>query len=115
MQKRSIRCDVCNHETKIKIKLTTEIGLCKGCIDLCNEILKEEGIEYTDVFQKPEVLSKRKAFATCGGCRKTDLEQSRLICFGQIKGARCFVCNQCVGRLTKALQEAISGVFLKNP
>jgi hypothetical protein len=92
-----------------------EIGLCKGCIDLCNEILKEGGIEYTDVFQKPEAPSKRKAFATCEGCRKTDLEQARLICFGQVKGAKRFVCNQCVGKLTKALQEAISGVFLKNP
>lgn len=114
-EKRSIRCSVCTAETKLTIKLTKTIGLCEGCIEICNDILTEEGITYEDA---PEPIFigaiKRKPFATCAGCGKTDLEQARLIAFPEFQGGRRFVCNSCVGRLTKALQEALSGVFLKN-
>ncbi len=111
------KCSVCRaKDERIYVKMTKTTILCEGCLQICNEILKEEEIKYEDAYTKP-IEKRSKVYATCFICNKTNLEQARLICFGNVEGVirqdRSFICNQCVGKLTKIHNQAVQGLSLK--
>lgn len=112
--KKELRCSCCERpQGNVRLLIDCErwnIYLCDGCIEVCNEILRDEEIS-TDALAKP---SERKRFSShrsysraryyCSLCGKEYEEVVRLIAMPH----DLYICNCCVGICNTAIAQALS-------
>ena len=103
------QCSFCTlPKNRVRILIASERSdfVCDGCIELCNEILSEEGIPSTEI---PNIeIPIKESFVSrthyyCSFCNKEQKQVLRLIASGR----NVFICNECVVICNGTLQEQI--------
>lgn len=91
------------------LDLGRSVLLCDGCIDVCNEILREEGVA-TDMPASPKQTSTSFSYGStrtiyrCSFCGKEQERVARLIAMLNT----LFICNNCVGLCNASIAQALS-------
>src|SRR6267154_484887 len=90
-------CSCCNREqVNIFLDLGQGILLCDGCIEVCNDILRDEGATTNAIVAPPVRASLPESTRTkryCSFCGKEQADVVRLI---SMLNNLC-ICNRCVG------------------
>jgi hypothetical protein len=120
-KKKELQCSCCERpQGKVRFLIDCErqnIYLCDGCIEICNEILRDEKIS-TDALPKPSERRSPSSYRSysrtryyCSLCGKEQEEVARLIAMRH----DLYICNCCVGACNTAIAQGLVEAAANSP
>jgi ClpX C4-type zinc finger len=110
-------CSCCSHsqgKVRFLLELRRGVFLCDGCVQLCNDILYDEGVTVDAEAPKPsETPSFRSYSLTIYRCSFCGKEQERVVRLVAMLN-NLFICNRCVGICNAGIAQVLSSTMAES-